>query len=134
MLHNQIEAYAKEFRLSALMQHYKELADKAAQEHLSYSEYLLRLLEYEATQRAFRARTTICKLAGFPIIKTLEQFDYGATAVDKTQLNELATLGFIDKTQNILLLGPSGVGKTHIAIALGYLATQQRIKTKYRGF
>ena len=131
MLHNKIEEYSKEFKLGGVLEYYRSLGDKASNEKLSYSEYLLRLLEYESKQRAIRSRKTICKLAGFPVIKTLEQFDYEATAIDRVQLNELSTLSFIDRFQNILLLGPSGVGKTHISIALGYLATQQRIKTKF---
>ena len=70
-------------------------------------------------------------MAGFPKVKTLEMFDFKSSSVDKNMINELSTLRFIDNAENILLIGPSGVGKTHLAIALGYIATQNRIKTKF---
>lgn len=131
MLHKRIEEYCKEFKLPAIFQNYQALADKAAKESLAFSQYLLILLEKESEQRALRSKAMMLKVAGFPVIKTLEEFDKKATSVNSTQLNELSTLSFIERKENILLLGPSGVGKTHLAIALGYLATQKRIKTRF---
>ena len=65
------------------------------------------------------------RVAGFPVIKTLDGFDFGfATGVPRQQIHELAGLAFIEYAENIVFLGPPGVGKTHLAIALGYLATQ----------
>lgn len=131
MLHKRVEELCKEFKLPAILQNYQALADQAAKESLSFSEYLLTLLESESKQRAFRGKAMTLKTAGFPVVKTLEQFDKKATSVNIAQINELSSLSFIERKENILLLGPSGVGKTHLAIALGYLATQQRIKTRF---
>ena len=131
MLHEEIASYCKELKLPAIAQQYQQLADDAAQNSSSFSEYLLALLQSESAQRAQRGREMTLRTAAFPSIKTLDQFDDKATSLDKTKLRELATLAFIERKENILLLGPSGVGKTHLAIALGYLATQQRIKTRF---
>jgi len=71
-------------------------------------------------------------MAGFPAIKTLDSFDFAvATGAPKDVIMQLASLAFIERRENIMLLGPSGVGKTHLAIALGYLATQAGLKVKF---
>ena len=72
------------------------------------------------------------RVAGFPAIKTLDQYDFTfATGAPRKQIMELASLAFIERSENVVLLGPSGVGKTHIAIALGYLATQKGYRTAF---
>jgi len=72
------------------------------------------------------------RMTGFPSLKTLEEFDFNfATGAPKKQINELASLAFIERKENIVLLGPSGVGKTHLAVALGYKAVQAGIKTRF---
>ena len=72
------------------------------------------------------------RMAGFPVIKTLEDFNYDfAKGIKKNQIEELAGLGFVERTENVVLVGPSGVGKTHLALALGYRATQAGIKTRF---
>ena len=131
MLNKRIEELCKEFKLPAILNSYQSIANEAAKESFSFSKYLLMLLECESKQRAIRSKEMMLKTASFPVIKTLEEFDNKESSVNISQLKELSTLSFIDRKENILLLGPSGVGKTHIAIALGYLATQQRVKTKF---
>ena len=72
------------------------------------------------------------RMAGFPSIKTLDDFDFMfAKGVPKKMVTELAPLAFIERKENVVLLGPSGVGKTHIASALGYKAVQSRLKTRF---
>jgi len=131
MPHERIEAYCREFKLPAIATHYQALADEAARSSRSYSDFLLGLLECEAKQRSARSKAMMLRTAAFPVLKTIEAFDEKATSIDKTLLNELATLAFVDRKENLLLLGPSGVGKTHLAIALGYLATQKRLRTRF---
>jgi len=59
-------------------------------------------------------------VAGFPTIKTLDDFDFGfASGAPKAQIQELASLSFVERCENVMLLGPSGTGKAHLAIALG---------------
>lgn len=131
MLHTKLYDALTMLKMPAILEHYQSLADEAAKQSVSYSEYLLQLLEHELLSRDQRAKQTVLKMASLPIVKTIEDFSFRDSSVDKTLINELLTLRFIDQTQNILLLGPSGVGKTHIAIALGYASTQKRIKTKF---
>lgn len=72
------------------------------------------------------------RTAGFPAVKTLDGYDFGfATGAPRRQIQELASLAFVERAENVVLLGPSGVGKTHLAIALGYLATQRGWKVRF---
>ncbi|WP_321303934.1 ATP-binding protein [Campylobacter sp.] len=76
-------------------------------------------------------RNNIKQDAGFPKAKNIESFDFSATNVDEMQIRELLSLDFISKAENILMVGASGVGKTHLATAIGLKAVQNRIKTKF---
>ena len=72
------------------------------------------------------------RMAGFPALKTLEDYDFGfACGVPKLQIQELAGLAFLALTENIVLIGPSGIGKTHLATAMGIRATQAGLKVKF---
>lgn len=111
---------------------YASAAQAAAEHGTAYSDFLESLLKAEAAGRQVRKQSMLTRLAGFPAIKTLEDFDFPfAAGVKKRQIDELAGLGFVERQENIVLVGPSGVGKTHLAIALGYRATQAGIKTRF---
>lgn len=118
-------------RLHGIASNYQAIADYCAKEDLSHTEYLTKLLEYELKTREQRSQTMVLKMAGFPSVKNLDMFDWSSCSVTKAQIMELATLRFIENHENLILLGPSGTGKTHLAISLGYLATQQRQKVKF---
>ena len=130
--HERIDAHCQALKLEGLMQAYASMASTAVNKDWSLLDYLEQLLGQEREARLVRSRQTLVRMAGFPTIKTLDAYDYGfAVGAPKKTIDELATLRFVERCENAVLLGPSGVGKTHVAIALGYLATQAGIKTKF---
>lgn len=118
--------------LPFVAQGYGAAAQEAARTEMAYSDFLEGLLREEAAGRRVRKQSMMTRLAGFPAIKTLDDFSYDfAKGVKKSQIEELAGLGFVERNENVVLIGPSGVGKTHLAIALGYRAAQAGIKTRF---
>lgn len=118
--------------LTSLAEEYSRIAKQAVQTEASYTDFLEMVLKEEFEARANKNRRALAKSAGFPLIKTLDEFDFKfAGGVPKKQIMELASLSFVQRRENVVLLGPSGVGKTHLAIAIGYLATQAGIKTRF---
>lgn len=108
------------------------LGQLAAKRELGYLEFLEHVLKGESLSRIERTRAMLTRLAGFPVIKTLDEFDFEfAGGVPKAVVQELGSLAFVERCENVVLLGASGVGKTHLAIALGYRATQAGIKTRF---
>ena len=99
--------------------------DAASSRQLTYPEMLADLLEAEVTARRERYLSTRTKLAHLPFQRTLEQFDFAfQPSLDQRQVRELANLAFVAEAANILLLGPPGVGKTHLAVALALKAIE----------
>jgi len=130
--HERIGTLCERLNLPFVAQAAGALAQQAAREQMSYSDFLEALLKEEAAGRTARKQSTMTRLAGFPAVKTLDEFSFEfAKGVKRSQIEELAGLGFIERNENIVLVGPSGVGKTHLAIALGYKATQAGIKTRF---
>jgi DNA replication protein DnaC len=131
--HDRIGELCRELRLSAMPDLYGPIAQSAAKrKDATYADFLEDVLKAEREARRARAREMLTRTAGFPAIKTLEGFDFGfATGAPRAQIQELAALSFIERKENVVLLGPSGTGKTHIAIALGYLATQRGWKVRF---
>lgn len=131
-LNNNIIQLCKELKLSTVLEQYHTVSTTAAKEEWTYTQFLNEILQLEITARLSRSKNILTKFASFPVVKTLEEFDYNFTiGVNSKQINELASLEFIKKHENIILLGQSGVGKTHLAIALAYKAVQNRFKVKF---
>jgi DNA replication protein DnaC len=99
--------------------------EAAAQKEVAYAEFLADLLSREVAVRRERYLITRTRLAHLPFRRTLEQFDFGfQPSVDQRQVRELATLSFVADAANVLLLGPPGVGKTHLAVGLALRAIE----------
>jgi DNA replication protein DnaC len=131
-LNDSIIQLCKELKLLTVAEQYHTLGTTAAKENWTYTQFLNEILQQEVTARLLRSKNILTKFASFPTIKTLEEFDYNFTVgVNSKQINELASLEFIKRNENIILLGQSGVGKTHLAIALAYKAVQNRFKVKF---
>jgi len=117
---NNIDFYFKMLSLNQIKNIYISEAENAAKTNLSYQDYLLRLLEQETLSKIDKSINRRIQIAGFPMIKRLEEFDFSfQPQIDEKLFRELANLNFIDQHKNVILLGPPGVGKTHLAIALG---------------
>jgi DNA replication protein DnaC len=113
-------------KLPCIAEHYEELAKQAAQKQWSHVDYLARLTQGEADLRRDRATKNRIRLARFPVIKTLDQFQWDwPTKINRLQVQHHFSLGFIKAHANLIYLGGVGLGKTHLATALGYTACLQ---------
>lgn len=131
-LHERIDTLCDRLQLQAIAEHYSVAAQHAVDNEHSFADFLANLLEAEHQARQQRSRQMLVRMSGFPAIKTLDDFDFQfATGAPKKTIMALADLAFIERKHNVILLGPSGTGKTHLAIALGYLATQHNIKVRF---
>ena len=93
-------------------------AEKAAKTGLSYTDYLKKLIEEEVANKTDRSINAKIAKAKFPQLKTLEMFEFSfQPSVDEKYIRELSHLGFMEKAENIVFLGPPGVGKSHLATA-----------------
>lgn len=108
------------------------IAQQAAQEQASFADFLERVLHAETRARQERKVATLMKLATMPSVRTLEQFDWKeAPGAPKAQVLELAHLAFVERAENVVMLGPSGVGKTHIALAIAQRAVAAGHKVRF---
>lgn len=102
--------------------------ERAMKESLSPIETIGYLVEQEWKGRVSTTIRSRTKNAGFPVLKRIDEFDFAfQPSVDRTVIRDLATLRFVDNAENVVFLGPPGVGKTHLAIGLGVIAIEQGI-------
>ena len=130
--HERIAELCEQMKFAGLATDWPALAQQAADTEASFADFLERALKAEYEARQQRKRQTLLKLATLPAVKTLEQYDFGfASGAPRSQIMELGGLGFVERAENVVLLGPSGVGKSHLAIALAYRAVMAGIKVRF---
>ena len=122
----------KSFRLLHTAQNWQAIAQAAAQENLSYRDFLDRILSDEDALRHARVVERLIREARFPVIKTMDSFDWSHPArIDKQMVLKALEFDFVKDKRNLIFLGPSGLGKSHLAIAIGYAACQREIRTLF---
>ena len=118
--------HLKELRLPTCLREYERMAQQCAQEGVDHVRYLLRLVEMELIDRERRLVERRIKAARFPVTKSLDAFDFLAIpSVNKPLVMDLARGGYIDRRENIIAVGNSGTGKSHLALGLGLAACQR---------
>jgi DNA replication protein DnaC len=122
-LHSQLQR----LRLHTFANMFEDEANKAAKVGISYTAFLSRLVDEEIAAKVDRSINARTAKAHFPMIRTLEQFDFPfQPSLSAARIRELAELGFIGRAENLVLVGRPGVGKTHLAVAIGVRACQAR--------
>jgi DNA replication protein DnaC len=121
-----LEALCQDLKLPVVAREAPTLAEAAQRQGLTPLAYLIQVLEQEVSERAARRAARRLKEAGFPLVKTLEGFDFRRSSdLPEAQLRGLAEGHYIDQAQTIILMGEPGTGKTHLATALGVAAAYQ---------
>ena len=124
--------HLKTLKLPTFLREYEKVARQCAAEGLDHVQFLARLVEMEMIDRERRLVERRIRQAGFPVVKQLESFDFKAIpGLNKMLVLDLARGDYIDRRENAILLGPSGVGKTHIALALGLAACQKGLGVRF---
>ena len=115
-----------------MKEHLNEVSDFVSQNKLSFSDGLLKLCNYEIDYKMENASKTMIKAAAFPFVKTIEDYDFEFQPnLNKQDILELSTLRFMENAENIVFLGSSGVGKTHLATSIGICAASKRYSTYF---
>ncbi len=127
-----LEHHLKALRLPTILREYDKVAQQCAAEEVDYPRFLLRVAELELLDRERRATERRVRQAKFPVLKSLDSFDFLAIpSLNKAMVLELARAEFLVRRENALLLGNSGTGKTHIALALGLAACQKGYRVRF---
>ncbi|HEY6373353.1 MAG TPA: IS21-like element helper ATPase IstB [Candidatus Sulfotelmatobacter sp.] len=127
-----LEHHLKLLRLPTFLREYDKVARQCAEESVDYPRYLLRMTELELLDRERRACERRIHQARFPVVKSLDTFEFLALpALNKALVLELIRCEFLQRRENVLLLGNSGTGKTHLALALGLAACQRGHRVRF---
>ena len=131
-IYNQLCTNFDTLNLSQMKLNLDNVIDDISSNKVSISEGLLRLTNCEIDFKLKNAANSIVRVAGFPFQKELKDFDFDfQEGVNQQKLLELSKLHFLDNNENIVFLGSSGVGKTHLATAIGIASAKQRFSTYF---
>ena len=127
-----ITAFCRDLKLPRFLRDYAPLARQAADGGWTYEDYLRELLEAEVIGRRDAVSRRRLREAHFPEIKTLDQLDWDALkGVARTKVAALAACDYVDAAEDVVIAGPIGTGKTHLAIALGVEAARRRKRVAF---
>lgn len=130
--YQQLSMSLEKLKLIQMKEHLEEVSNFVSQNKLSFSDGLLKLCTYEIDYKSETAAKSMIKAAAFPFVKTIEDYDFEfQPCVEKQDILEIATLRFMENAENIVFLGSSGVGKTHLATAIGIVAASKRYSTYF---
>lgn len=130
--HLYIEEKMKQFKLVDMRTQYKDIIKEAEDSSLGYTEFLIRLLMIEDEGKYFRKTEKLKNYAGFETTSRLSDIDYSFNhTLDKSKIDELGKLHFIENKENIIIIGPPGVGKSMIATGIGYNACDAGYKVMF---
>jgi len=127
-----LETYLRALDLEAFQEHYQAYSKDAARSGLPYEQFLLALCEAEVSHREAQKIERAIVAAKLPFVKELTAYDFTAVeSIQKTRVLELAQGGYMDRAENLLLLGTPGLGKTHLAIGLALAACRQGKRVRF---
>ena len=127
MIYNEVINNLQKLKLDKMSTYLPTYLDEINKKDIPFLEAMLNLTQKEIEFKEQRASEFNIKVAGFPFKRTLEEFDFDfQPSINKKEIMDLATLRFIEEKKNVLLVGSSGVGKTHIATAIGIEAASHR--------
>lgn len=127
-----LDNYLKSLRLPMFLKEYAKMAQECASHDNSYEQFLLCLAELEVQERTRNATARRLREAGFPVEKDMSNFDFtAAVTLNKKRILDLAKGEYIGKRENIVFVGPHGVGKTHLAVSLGREACRRDKRVKF---
>ncbi|MFW5759151.1 MAG: ATP-binding protein [Bacteroidota bacterium] len=128
-----IQNYCRQFKLSGIAKNFEDLMQQAQSNQISYLDYLTTLLKTEAEVREAKSLERQLKVSRLPLKHDLQNYDYTVdNGVSKTQINQLRELTWLDQIYNIVLMGPSGTGKSFIAAGLCFDAVKAGYKAYFR--
>lgn len=123
--------YLKEIRLSGIRKVYDDVLNLAIKDKQNYEDFFLELLECEISQRRLNATNNRIANAKFPQMKDLDNFNFKESAVDETLIKQLYDCNFMNEKKNIIFMGGSGTGKTHLATSIGISCIRKGYKVRF---